>query len=101
MKKFRLILTLLTAVSGIYMIYANWSVRGYHLLQMNSGSGYRVAVTYRWSVVIFLVMVAVRIAAEVLIRRRQAGKYVCPACGARCGEQDKFCKSCGKPFLKK
>ena len=46
MKKIRLVLAALTAVSAIYMIYANWSVRGYNLLTMNSEAGHRVAVTY-------------------------------------------------------
>ena len=49
MKKLRLILILLTVIAGIYMLYANISVMGYHLLEMNSAAGYRVAVTYRWS----------------------------------------------------
>ena len=40
MKKFRLILALLTIVSGIYMIYANVSVSGYRLLTMNSAAGH-------------------------------------------------------------
>ena len=56
MKKFRLILAAVTAAEGIYMIYANWSVRGYHLLEMNAAAGHRAAVTYRWAVVLFLIL---------------------------------------------
>ena len=47
MKKIRLILAAMTAVSAIYMIYANWSVRGFHLFTMDSTAGHRAAVTYR------------------------------------------------------
>ena len=86
MKKFRLfrlILALATAAAGIYMIYANISVSGYNLLTMDSSAGYRAATTYRWSVLIFALLLAADIAAAVFYRRsRQKNLPARPA--ARC-----------------
>ena len=100
MKKIRMILAALTVISGIYMIYANWSVRGYHLLSMDSQAGHRVAVTYRGSIILFLVLLALNIAAAVLAKKLREKKFRCPSCGAVRSPKDKFCKKCGHPFLK-
>lgn len=104
MKKFRLfrlILALATAAAGIYMIYANISVSGYNLLTMDSSAGYRAATTYRWSVLIFVLLLAADIAAAVFYRRSRQKKLACPSCGALRGENDKFCKMCGYAFQKR
>lgn len=101
MKKIRLILALLGAVSGIYMIYANWSARGYHLLEMDSKAGYRVAVTYRWSVWIFLIILVLNILAAAAARKQREKRFRCPICGTIRGERDKYCKKCGHCFLSK
>ena len=87
MKKFRLILAAVTAAEGIYMIYANWSVRGYHLLEMNAAAGHRAAVTYRWAVVLFLILLGADIAAGILSGRRIHKKNICPVCKGRRREQ--------------
>ena len=101
MKKFRLILLLLTVAAGIYMLYANISVMGYRLLTMNSAAGYRVAVTYRWSRIVFGILVVLNILIGVWNRIRKKKKAVCPACGAVHRESDKFCKKCGHSFQKR
>lgn len=101
MKKIRLVLGALTGVSGIYMIYANWSVRGYHLLTMDSGAGHRVAVTYRWSVVVFLILLAADILLAFFAKKKREKRLRCPSCGAIRAERDKFCKKCGHAFTAK
>lgn len=101
MKKFRLILAAVTAAEGIYMIYANWSVRGYHLFEMNAAAGHRAAVTYRWAVVLFLILLGADIAAGILSGRRIHKKNICPVCKGRRREKDKFCRHCGHSFLPK
>ena len=101
MKKIRLVLAALTAVSAIYMIYANWSVRGYNLLTMNSEAGHRVAVTYRGSIVVFLILLAANILCGIAAKKRREKEFSCPSCGAIRSEQDKFCKKCGHAFIKK
>ena len=100
MKKIRLILAAMTAVSAIYMIYANWSVRGFHLFTMDSTAGHRAAVTYRWSIFVFFILLAANILAAVLATKQREKKFRCPACGALRSEKDKFCKKCGHPFTK-
>ena len=101
MKKFRLILALLTIVSGIYMIYANVSVSGYRLLTMNSAAGHRVAVSYRWSVVVFLVLVILNALAVFIEKKHKHKPMTCTDCGSVHGEKDKFCKKCGYSFQKR
>ena len=79
MKKFRLfrlILALVTVVAGIYMIYANVSVRGFNLLSMDSSAGHQVAVTYRWSILVFVLLLAANIGIA-LIRRARMRETVC------------------------
>lgn len=104
MKKFRLfrlILALATVVAGIYMIYANVSVSGDNLLTMDSSAGHLVAVTYRWSILVFVILVAADFAAAALYRKSRKKHLACPVCGAIRSEKDKFCKKCGHAFQKR
>ena len=74
MKKTRLVLMLLTLAAGIYMIYVNISVSGYLLLTMDSAAGYRAAVSYRWSVVVFLLLLAVDFIVALTAKKRRKKK---------------------------
>lgn len=58
-KAIRVIIIILTTICGAYTAFAIYNLRGDKLLYYNSKTGYLLSVSYKWALLLFLILIAV------------------------------------------
>tara|TARA_Y100001933_G_C18877795_1_gene512701 strand:- start:137 stop:487 length:351 start_codon:yes stop_codon:yes gene_type:complete len=101
----------ITVLLGVYSAICTYNVFGENLLYVNSEWGYIFAVTYRWSYILFIVML---LATIMVLHRNKTDRSCkvndhgitskipkntlenkCPKCGETVASGYRFCSKCG------